>query len=133
MRSSVRSVAPPAAVFAIALVTALITATGCEAISMASGAVRGSGKVATASRELPPFTRIEILGSSDVEASVGGAQNVTVEADDNILPMITTEVHNGALVISSRGSFMSRSTVRVTLSVPALEGVSVTGSGDVRV
>jgi len=114
-----------------ALVSALL-ATGCDVISYATERVEGSGNVVTETRQLPPFTGVSVRGSTDVEITVGPAQSVTIEADDNIMPRIETRVSSGTLIIDSKGWFTSTRNVRVTLTMPSLDEVSLAGSGDVQ-
>ncbi len=93
--------------------------------------VRGSGVAATEGRDVPEFARVKVVGSTDVSVVVGDEQTVHVSADDNLLPVIKTEVIDGELVVSSDESYFTSIGVTVNVTVTALEGVSVTGSGDV--
>jgi hypothetical protein len=95
--------------------------------------VKGSGEKASETRDVESFNRIKLTGSSEVIVTIGEPQSVTVEADDNLLDIITTEVRGGSLVISARESYSSRVGVTVTITAPELRGVSITGSGDVSV
>ena len=52
-----------------------------------------------------------------------------IEADDNLLPLITTEVSNNVLHIKSNRSFSVNDPIKVTISLPNLESVSVNGAG----
>ena len=62
---------------------------------------------------------------------VGGAPSLSIAADDNILPLITSEVRNGTLTIGSRGSYRIRGPIRVWITSPSLEAFRSAGSGDV--
>ena len=52
---------------------------------------------------------------------------------DSILSNIDTTVSGDTLSINSKGSYNTRIGVKVNISVPMLEGVSVSGSGDIHV
>lgn len=95
---------------------------------------RGSGTSATETRTLATFTRIRVEGSTDVEATSGTTQSVTVTADDNLIDRLTTRVEDGVLVIATKsGSYDFRSGPKVKVACASLAGVSIVGSGDVRV
>lgn len=92
--------------------------------------VTGSGKIKSETRQVGSFTKIESRGSADCKVTVGKAVAVSVQSDDNILPLVETTVENGTLVISSKGSFSTSHGIVVTISVPSLESFNVRGSGD---
>jgi len=85
-------------------------------------------------RDVKSFTRVMLDGSSDVDIEVGGKQSVTVSArDKDILDHVTTEVRDGTLRISHKGHGMIRfnnTRIKVTITVPKLEGMELDGSGD---
>lgn len=109
-----------------------LLAAGCATIGNVFDGpqVQGSGKVKSESRKVSGFTKIASIGSADCEVRVGPAVSVKVTADDNILPLIKTEVKNGKLEISSKGSFSTKSGIKVAVTVPNLEGFEIVGSGD---
>ncbi|MDQ4086471.1 MAG: DUF2807 domain-containing protein [Pseudomonadota bacterium] len=94
--------------------------------------VEGSGRVARAARSARPFTAIELEGPADLEVRVGQRESIEVEADDNLLDRITTETDGAILRIGTRGSFRTRMTPVVRVTVRELERLKVRGSGDVR-
>lgn len=95
--------------------------------------IKGSGKLVTEIRELGEFTKIESWGSADIIITVGKDQQVSLTFDDNLIDLIKTDVHGKTLKISSEGSFSSRRSCKVEITVPNLEQVSVAGSGDVEI
>jgi hypothetical protein len=107
----------------------LFGASGC-ATDVA--ALVGSGTRASEMRQLEPFTRVEIRGAADTDVVVGEPQSVQIEADDNILPIVETYVSSGTLVVATRQNYRSRAPMRVHVVVPALSGISVPGSGELR-
>ncbi|MGA3182286.1 MAG: head GIN domain-containing protein [Verrucomicrobiota bacterium] len=106
----------------------LITIGGCN-----TNAIHGSGVAKTESRTVGSFSRIELAGSADAEVSIGAATEVAVTTDDNILPAIETRLEGDTLRIGFTQSYVSRLGVKVKITVPALNGVGVSGSGDIRV
>lgn len=98
--------------------------------SSTSAGVKGSGVAAKQTRELKPFSSIELAGSNVVTVHVGGKQSVVVHADDNLLSHVTTRVRDARLVVDNTpDSFATRSPIRVDIRVPALEALRLTGSG----
>jgi Putative auto-transporter adhesin, head GIN domain len=98
--------------------------------SSGSSSVQGSGVEVAQTRELEPFSSVELAGSNVVVVHVGGRQSVVVRADDNLLRHVTTQVHAGSLVIgNTSGSFTTKSPMSVEVSVPSLDALTLTGSG----
>lgn len=97
--------------------------------SSSSNGIQGSGRTASQARELPPFTGVDLAGSNVVTVRVGGSQAVVVRADDNLLSHVTTAVRSGTLVIGTKGSFTTRSPMRVAVTVPSLDALTLAGSG----
>lgn len=86
-------------------------------------------------RELASFSRLRVNGSTDVDVRVGAGQSVIVEGSDSQLDRVVTEVKGDTLVVSNRGMYLDneRSKLRVHITVPRLNAVEISGSGDVQV
>lgn len=112
------------------IVVALALVTACN---FSSSGVAGSGVAGSEQRAVGAFERLAVDGSFAVEVEVGPATSVRVEADDNILPLITTEVAGDTLKVSSRGSFNTTRSIKVYVATPRLVGLEHGGSGSVRV
>ena len=95
--------------------------------------IAGSGQVMSEDRSLPDFDTVELEGNMDVEISKGDSVKCTVEGDDNIIPLLKTEVRGNRLrIYLKRGiSLSSYKALNVYLEVPEINGVSVSGSGDI--
>jgi carbon monoxide dehydrogenase subunit G len=99
--------------------------------------VQGSGNSATENRNVAEFQAISTNGSMDLVVRQG-AQQVQVQADDNLLPMIETYVetgNNGATLFvrwKKSSSYWTRSKILVTVSVPKLSALATSGSGDIK-
>jgi hypothetical protein len=95
-----------------------------------SGIVIGSGVVATEARPVASFTAVSVDHPARVVVVWGGAESLEVSADDNILPLVTSEVREGRLFLSlaaNPGISTSREIVhRVT--VRELEEVEASGA-----
>ena len=95
--------------------------------------VEGSGKIVKQNRQVSNFHQVAIGISGDVDIRTGGTEGVTVETDDNVLPLIETVVENGTLHIRTVKNNMHFNTrhMRVLVQVRSLDTVSVGGSGNV--
>ena len=127
----------PVAALVVALVAVLVLAAVVVALLTRGGSsgsgVQGSGVAATQSRVLATFSRLDLAGSNDVTVAVGGRQSVVVHADSNLMRYVTTRVVAGTLVIGTTGSFTTRSSMSVEVSVPSLAAVTLSGSGKISV
>jgi hypothetical protein len=102
-------------------------------LSACIGGVRGSGVRKTEKRDLPAFTAIETTGAFEVEATCQKPASFEIEADDNILPLIETEVKGGVLRVTTTKHYSSRSGVVLRIAIPNLESVRSTGAGKFRI
>jgi len=95
--------------------------------------IRGSGDLETEERDLGEFDAVKLSGAFDVFIEVGSEQRVKITFDDNLLDIIETEVRRNTLYISSKESYSSRRHCRIEISIPELEKVSLSGSGDIEI
>lgn len=103
------------------------------ACNIVGSGVQGSGVAASEVRQVAEFAQVQLSGSFEVEVEVGPTASVRVEADDNIVPLITTAVVGSTLKISARHGFSTDLPVKVQISAPRLLGVDHSGSGSVHV
>jgi hypothetical protein len=92
-----------------------------------------SGKILSESRTATGFTGLALAVPGKVELRQGSPESLTVEADDNLLREIETAVEGGKLVIrfSRKLQIAGNATIRVAVTAPRIESISVSGSGDV--
>lgn len=95
--------------------------------------VRGSGKVSSEERPVSGFDRVSLSGIGQLEIVVGDEESLVIEAEDNLLQYITTEVRGRELGIGvQRGiSLDPTEPIRYSLTVTDLSRVQVSGSGSV--
>ena len=113
---------------ALLLLIALLVS-GCHHGRMNS--IKGSGNRQTQKREIAPFTSIQTEGAFTIEVACQKDVSLEVEGDDNILPLVTTEVKNNVLRLSTKGSSSPSEPVRIKISVPNLEVLNVSGAGKI--
>jgi hypothetical protein len=124
-------------IFAAALVTGLIVSNifsfgriGSRVFnfSMDFGGVHGSGNVASEKRDLSGFKSIETGGVFQLEVTAQKDFSVEVEADDNLLPLIRTEVRDGVLRIETEKRLKSSGPIRIRVSAPDIERLDISGA-----
>jgi len=94
--------------------------------------VKGSGVVKTETRHVTGFNRISLSIPARVEVIQGNTEGITIEGDDNIVPLVETVVENNSLNIrfAERDLSISTKTLRLVVNVKTVEGLSVAGSGE---
>lgn len=116
------------AVLAILLLSLLLA--GC-----AFDIVTGSGIVVTETREVRNFDAIDLSGSGQVVVTQGETETLTVEAEDNIIPLVRSEVRSGTLYLGlqpgSRIVNMTRP-LRFHVTLKDLRALQVSGSGNLQ-
>lgn len=113
-----------ALVFLVASIALAILAAGCTV---------GSGDVITESRDVSGFDEIVLMTSGDVVVEVTGSESLEIEADDNVMSLLTSEVVNGRLELGSSGSFSTTRGITYTITASELVGVTISGSGNIDV
>lgn len=98
--------------------------------------IKGNGEMISQNRSVSNYDKVNLVGSMDVELISGKEGALKVEAESNLQEYITTEVSNGVLKISvKKGVSISPSGnrgIKVIVPFDEIEGVSITGSGDIR-
>ena len=90
----------------------------------------GSGTLVTERLALSGFTGIEVAGSWQVTVRPG-PYDVQVTVDDNVIDDLRVEVRGDALHFGLRPQVrLRRVTLRAQVTMPALDAVGVSGSGD---
>ncbi len=111
------------------VVLAVVVLAGCT-INIGPG-VQGSGVVITETREVSGFDEIVVFGSGEVIVTVTGTESLQIEAEDNIMPILTTDVVNGRLELGSSRSYTTTRGITYTITAAELTKVTIEGSGDV--
>jgi len=119
--------------FSIITVVAVGIGVGCDVnIHVGNGmTVKGSGRVVSERREISGFNSVDLAGSMDVEVTHSDTFKCTLRGDDNILPLIVTDIREQRLCISTRQSYSTRQRLVVLLEAPEITEVALNGSGDI--
>ncbi len=95
--------------------------------------VVGSGVVVTQTRQLAEFDEIEFRIAGDFHVAIGKPTPLQIEGDENILPLIKTEVRDGRLVISAESSFKTKHDPEFRVTVANHKAAEIHGSGEMHV
>jgi hypothetical protein len=114
----------------VLLIALLLFVSGCHGFHEG---VRGSGNTQKQNRNVGSFTSISTEGAYDIEVVCQKSPSLEIEGDDNILPLITTEVSNNVLHIRSLRNFSVSKPITLRISLPDLEGISASGAGSIEV
>ncbi len=116
----------------------LVILVGILAVTVVSckwtiGVVRGSGDIESEEREVSGFDEIQFTGVGNLIIEQGDEETLTVEADDNIIGLIKTEVKGDQLHIGlKRGvSVIPTSKIKFYLTVKDLDRIDLSGLGDI--
>jgi len=102
---------------------------GLGTASIAWGGLRGSGKFVDESRAVEPFHAVEVSRGIQLQLAVGPQKALELHGEDNILPLVETEVRAGTLHVrfSSKASSISDSGVTVKVTAPQLDRIEASG------
>ena len=100
--------------------------TGCH---HSRTSLRGSGNRKTENREVGSFKAIDSEGAFNFEVTCQKPVSFSIEADDNILPLIHSDVRDGVLYLRTEKGFNTREGIAVRITVPNLESIRAAGAG----
>ena len=95
--------------------------------------VLGSGKLLKEKRNVDSFTSISTEGAFDIEVVCQKPQEVEISGDDNILPLVSTEVSNNVLHVRSLRNYSTSEPITLRISAPDLVGIHSSGAGTIEV
>jgi hypothetical protein len=91
----------------------------------------GSGKPATESRQVSDFSSISVTGNGMLYVELGETPSLTITADDNILPRLTSRVKNGKLIITPEDKTPLQSKVNIEFRVTLQELTGLEAFGNI--
>src|SRR5437016_9343726 len=86
--------------------------------------IAGSGVRKTEKRELKSFNAIDTTGAYEINIACQKSAGFEIEADDNILPLIKTEVRDGTLFVNSDERYHTAKPATLRINVAALAAVT---------
>jgi hypothetical protein len=98
--------------------------------------IKRTGNIVTETRTLPPFTKIYVKDNINVIITQGNKQEVKVEAGNNLISLIKTEVTDGELRIENKNRCnwtrsYKNATSNVFVTMPTLQYITHYGTGKI--
>jgi len=96
--------------------------------------VSGSGTIRSEIRAVSGFTGISLSLDAPVEIQQGETEGVTIETDNNLLPLVETVVENGTLKIrpATRNTSFSTKKMNIIVRVKTIDRLAIAGAGEIR-
>jgi Putative auto-transporter adhesin, head GIN domain len=88
----------------------------------------GSGNLITQQRTVGTFSGIQVTGIGKVFITQDTVQGLHIEADDNIIDLVTTSVNNGLLTVALKSGSYSGITINVYASMKSISQLDCVGT-----
>lgn len=121
----------------ITLSLLLLTSLACRIvipdITIGSSGKTGSGDVIEQERNVSGISSVRVANQGDLFITLGSEEKLIIEAEDNLLEYIESNMRGGELVLSTRSGVNIRNTkpIRYHLTVMKLDELSVSSSGNI--
>jgi hypothetical protein len=117
----------------VMLTIACAAVVGCGAESSFVGfaaPLKGSGVVKSQTVEVTPFEKIDVASALTLKLKQEEPASVTIEADDNLLPLVKTQFKNGEFSewIDSELGLSPTKPILVSVSTPKVSSVRLSGA-----
>ncbi len=125
---------------AVLLAAGVLSCVGPAGVALASPLgwfhgehVQGSGNISKQNRELGHFTALATSLGGSVEIRIGNTESISIETDDNLLPLIETVIENGTLRIRpvKKDMQLEPRTLKIVVQAKTVERIAVGGTGTV--
>lgn len=92
--------------------------------------IKGDGNVVKEKRDVTSFSGIDVGGAFKVYLTQGSSEKLEIEADENLLPIIKTEVKGGTLYISTKEDIRDSEALNIYLTFKEMHEIDVSGACD---
>lgn len=106
----------------------VVVAVGCQWFG---GGEAGSGTPKTEPRQVGAFAQVELAGAFHADITAGAPQSVEISGDDNLVPLVTTEIKGDRLHIGTTKPVRPKLDLAAKLATPTLTALSVSGSSQI--
>ncbi len=117
--------------FAPIVLALLCLAPGCRCGASIGNGVQGDGVGKTETRDVTEFTEISVDGTVKLDLQAGPLDKLTISGDENLLPLVATEVVGGKLVIHEDKPVHSKTPLVVSVHAPAVARIETSGVANV--
>jgi hypothetical protein len=94
--------------------------------------INGAGKITLEKREVKSFHSIELSGGINLFVTQGSEQELSIEAENNIVPILATYVRNEKLVIETDKCVSSHKPIYVHVVMKEIKALDISGSSQVQ-
>lgn len=96
--------------------------------------IEGSGNVIEETRDVRDFSQVRLAGFGHLYIERGETESLRIEAEDNFMQYITTEVKDGELDIRWQKNILAtnRKPINFYLTVKTLDTITLDGAGNIK-
>lgn len=100
--------------------------------------ITGSGNVTTETRDVSGFDAVELNGVGRLYIIQGDAESLDIEAEDNIMDELSSDVQGGTLTLGYNDNFWNTTIIPTeeiiyTLTITDLTKLTINGAGDLNI
>ncbi|MGB9979659.1 head GIN domain-containing protein [Methanobacterium sp.] len=114
-------------IIAALIILAVIAVSGCTWQN-----VSGSGNVINQSQNVSGFNQVSVDGSGTLIITQGDKESLTIEAEDNLMQYIKTNISSNALNIHIDKSIAPTKPIKYYLTVKDLNSITYSGGGKIQ-
>jgi len=118
--------------FSLLLLLAFLATDTLNAQSWYKSGVKGEGPKVKQTFDLASFDALKLAISGHVYLRQGNSQSVEIEAQENIMELINTDVDDKTWKIKFDKNVRNHEGVKIWVTVPHLTAAMVSGSGDIQ-
>lgn len=94
---------------------------------------KGSGNITTQTRDVTNFDKIALNGIGDLTIIQGDREGLEIEAEDNVIPHILTQVKNGTLTISfDNKTIVPTKSIKFRVTMRTIHGMETQGVSNIQ-
>lgn len=122
-----------ALLLALSALAAAVPAAPARAAGWSAERVQGSGNVKTETRAVGHFNGVAMSLHGNLELRIGSTEGVSIETDDNLLPLIETVVEDGTLKVrpARRNLDLATRRMKIVVHARAVDNLALGGSGSI--
>lgn len=102
-------------------------------VSTGNSGVLGSGQSTTLERNLELFSKISVEIAGTIRVAVGPKPGVKIQADNNVVDLISTNITGGMLTLAATKPFTSKVPIQIDIIAPSITSVTLAGAGSIDV
>jgi hypothetical protein len=108
------------------LLLVVLAVAGCGTLGLGAD----PGPQRTEERQIDDATEVELATSGNLVLRTGESPSLEVQAGENVLDHLTTDVRDGRLILDDDGSSSIAGDIRFEVVLPAVDRLVLSGSGD---